>query len=72
MPRALGKIAEREHQPARLPPRGRRSRDAGAPVVQDYRPPFAFSGTIARVVYDVSGERVVDHQAEIRVALARQ
>ena len=46
--------------------------DAGAPVTQEYQPPFAFTGTIARVVYDVSGERVVDHEAEIRIALARQ
>jgi hypothetical protein len=35
-------------------------------------PPYAFSGTIHRVVYDVSGERIVDHEAEIRRALARQ
>jgi arylsulfatase len=46
--------------------------DAGAPVTQEYKPPFAFTGTIARVVYDVSGERVVDHEAELRMALARQ
>ncbi len=46
--------------------------DGGAPVIRDYQPPFAFSGTIARVVYDVSGEHVVDHEAEIRIALARQ
>ncbi len=46
--------------------------DAGAPVIREYRPPFAFTGTIARVVYDVSGESVVDHEAEIRMALARQ
>jgi arylsulfatase len=46
--------------------------DSGAPVTDEYAPPFAFTGTIARVVYDVSGERVVDHAAEIRIALARQ
>jgi arylsulfatase A-like enzyme len=46
--------------------------DAGAPVTDEYAPPFAFTGAIERVVYDVSGEHVVDHEAEIRMALARQ
>ena len=46
--------------------------DAGAPVTDEYRPPFPFTGTLRRVVYDISGERVVDHEAEIRIALARQ
>ncbi len=46
--------------------------DGGAPVTDVYPAPFAYTGTIDRVVYDVSGEHVVDHEAEIRVALARQ
>jgi arylsulfatase len=46
--------------------------DAGAPVTDEYDPPFAFTGTIEKVVYDISGEHVVDHEAEIRMALARQ
>lgn len=46
--------------------------DAGAPVTDEYPPPFRFTGTLLRVVYDVSGEPVVDHEAEIRMALARQ
>jgi arylsulfatase A-like enzyme len=46
--------------------------DAGAPVTDEYEPPFAFTGTVEKVVYDVSGERIVDHEAEIRMALARQ
>jgi arylsulfatase len=46
--------------------------DAGAPVTDEYAPPFAFTGTIDRIVYDLSGESVVDHESEIRVALARQ
>jgi arylsulfatase A-like enzyme len=46
--------------------------DAGAPVTDEYTPPFPFTGTLRRVVYDVSGEHVVDHEAEIRIALARQ
>ena len=47
-------------------------RDAGAPVTAEYTSPFAFDGTLERLVYDVSGEGVVDHEAEIRIALARQ
>jgi arylsulfatase len=47
-------------------------KDGGAPVTEAYRPPYAFTGTIDRVVYDVSGEHVVDHEAEIRMVLARQ
>jgi len=47
-------------------------RDAGAPVTDEYEGPFAFSGKLERLVYDVSGESVVDHEAEIRIALARQ
>jgi arylsulfatase len=46
--------------------------DAGAPVTDEYAPPFPFTGTIERVVYDVSGAHVADHEAEIRIALARQ
>ena len=46
--------------------------DAGAPVTDEYPPPFAFTGTIEKVVYDVSGKSIVDHEAEIRMALARQ
>jgi hypothetical protein len=47
-------------------------REAGAPVTDEYTPPFPFTGTLRRVVYDVSGEHVVDHEAEIRIALAHQ
>jgi arylsulfatase A-like enzyme len=46
--------------------------DGGAPVTDVYVAPFAFTGSIDRVVYDISGAHVVDHEAEIRVALARQ
>jgi len=46
--------------------------DVGAPVTDEYEPPYPFTGTVAKVVYDVSGERVEDHEAEIRIALARQ
>ena len=46
--------------------------DAGSPVTDEYPTPYAFTGTIERVVYDVSGKSIVDHEAEIRQALARQ
>ncbi|WP_116951112.1 sulfatase-like hydrolase/transferase [Jiangella endophytica] len=46
--------------------------DAGSPVTQVYSAPFPFTGDIDRVVYDVSGDGIVDHEAEIRIALARQ
>ena len=41
-------------------------------LTDEYEPPFAFTDTIEKVVYDISGERVVDHEAEIRIALARR
>ncbi|WP_053208142.1 arylsulfatase [Jiangella muralis] len=46
--------------------------DAGSPVSEVYAAPFPFTGSIDRIVYDVSGDSVVDHAAEIRIALARQ
>jgi hypothetical protein len=46
--------------------------DTGAPVTPEYTPPFRFTGTIKRVIVDVSGEHVVDYESEMRVALAKQ
>jgi arylsulfatase len=46
--------------------------DTGAPVTPDYEPPFRFTGEIRRVIVDVSGALVEDHEAEMRVALAKQ
>jgi len=46
--------------------------DPGSPTTPLYQPPFAFTGTLHRVAVDVSGERIEDHEAEIRLALARQ
>jgi arylsulfatase len=46
--------------------------DAGAPVMTDYQPPFAFTGTVKKVLVDVSGEHVEDHAAKMRMYLARQ
>jgi arylsulfatase len=47
-------------------------RDAGSQITSIYKPPFAFTGSLEKVMVDVSGERIEDHEAEIRVALARQ
>jgi len=42
-------------------------RDGGSPVAPEYVAPFPFTGgTIDKVVIDVSGERYVDHEAQVR------
>ncbi|MFJ7180420.1 sulfatase-like hydrolase/transferase [Streptomyces massasporeus] len=42
-------------------------RDDASPVTPDYEGPFPFTGgTIDKVVVDVSGERYVDHEAQVR------
>nr|MCU0269724.1 sulfatase-like hydrolase/transferase [Acidimicrobiales bacterium] len=42
-------------------------RDSSSAVTPAYRAPFAFTGgTIDKVVVDVSGERYVDHEAQVR------
>ncbi|GGV06636.1 arylsulfatase [Streptomyces litmocidini] len=42
-------------------------RDDASPVTPDYQGPFPFTGgTIDKVVVDVSGERYVDHEAQVR------
>ena len=46
--------------------------DPGSSVTPEYRPPFRFTGQLRRVIVDVSGEAVADHEAEMRVALARE
>lgn len=46
--------------------------DPGAPVIPDYEPPFTFTGKIYSVVVDVSGELIVDKEAELRSILATQ
>ena len=46
--------------------------DVGAPVTPEYKPPFRFTGTIKRVIVDVSGEHVEDYEAQMRIALAKQ
>ena len=46
--------------------------DAGAPVTRRYQPPYEFTGTIDRVIIDLSGEHIVDHEAKFRAIMARQ
>jgi arylsulfatase len=46
--------------------------DSGAAVTPEYNAPFPFTGSLKRVIVDVSGEHVVDHEAEMRIALAKQ
>jgi arylsulfatase len=41
-------------------------------VTPDYPSGFRFTGTIHSVTVDVSGELIVDHEAEVRAAMARQ
>ena len=48
------------------------SADAGSTVTPAYTAPFHFSGTLKRVIVDVSGEHVEDYEAQMRVALASQ
>ena len=46
--------------------------DAGAPVMDDYKPPFAFTGTVKKALVDITGEAVEDLEAKMRMYLARQ
>ncbi len=46
--------------------------DPGAPVIPDYEPPYAFTGTVHRVTVDVSGDVIKDEAAEMRAVMARQ
>jgi arylsulfatase len=46
-------------------------RDSASPVTPDYVAPFAFrGGTIDKVVVDVSGDRYIDHEAQVRAWFA--
>ena len=47
--------------------------DAGSPVSLDrYESPFAYTGRLDSVTIDVSGELIVDSEAEMRAIMARQ
>jgi arylsulfatase len=44
----------------------------GSPVTPDYRPPFRFTGTLHTVTVDLSGDLIIDHDSEMRMAMSRQ
>ena len=44
----------------------------GAPVCAEYEPPFAFTGTVHSVTFDVSGDLIEDDELTVRRLLARQ
>jgi arylsulfatase len=46
--------------------------DEGSSINPEYKPPFHFTGTIKRVIVDVSGEHVEDYETKMRVFLAKQ
>ncbi len=46
--------------------------DPGAPVTPYYEPPFEFTGVLYSVTFDVSGDVIKDHEAELRRIMARQ
>jgi arylsulfatase len=48
--------------------------DNGSPVMlaEDYKPPFAFTGTIRKALVDISGEVTEDLEAKVKMYLARQ
>ena len=46
--------------------------DPGSPVTDRYQAPFAYTGKLNNVTIDVSGELIVDKEAEMRLIMARQ
>ena len=48
--------------------------DTGSPVMlaEDYKPPFAFTGTVKKALVDISGEVTENLEAKVKVYLARQ
>jgi arylsulfatase len=46
--------------------------DPGSPTMPDYKPPFAFAGTVKRALVDVSGTSVESQEEKMRMILARQ
>ena len=47
-------------------------RDDGSTVTTDYQSPFAFNGRLEKIVVDVSGELIEDHDAKLRSTMAHQ
>jgi hypothetical protein len=46
--------------------------DTGSPVNPEYKSPFKFTGKLKRVIVDLSGEAVTDHEAEMKIYLRKQ
>jgi len=46
--------------------------DNGSAVTPEYKAPFKFTGKINKIIVDVSGEQVRDHEAEMKIFLAKQ
>ena len=46
--------------------------DPGSPVAPDWAPPYAFTGTIKRIRFDVSGESFEDQARHFKAIMARQ
>jgi arylsulfatase len=46
--------------------------DTGAPVMTDYHSPYTFTGTVKKVMVDMTGEPIEDKEARMRMYLARQ
>ncbi len=46
--------------------------DPGSPVSEEYTGPYPFTGTLYNVVVDTSGELIADHEATMKMVLARQ
>ena len=46
--------------------------DPGAPVAPFYASPFEFTGTVYSVTFDLSGDVIMDEEAEMRRIMARQ
>ena len=46
--------------------------DTGGSVTPEYEAPFHFTGTLKRVIVDVSGKQVEDYEAAMKVVLAKQ
>ena len=44
----------------------------GSPVTPDYPSPSKFTGTLHQVTIDVSGDLILDAEAELRAHMARQ
>ncbi len=47
-------------------------RDDGSTVTTDYQAPFAFNGALEKVVVDISGDLIEDHDAKLRATMAHQ